>query len=98
MQILIDVSAGQPVEISPEESPGTPTVSNTRNAASRCLIRHLKLFLKDKFDNHVADGYSGTLTLEICAPSGVTEMPSFVGGTRELDLNMVNGLVHLQVN
>ncbi|XP_071103421.1 structural maintenance of chromosomes flexible hinge domain-containing protein 1-like isoform X1 [Haliotis cracherodii] len=94
--ISINVMPGQPVEISPQDSPGTPTVSNTRNAASRCLIRHLKLTLKDKFGNHMGEKYNGRLTLEITAPEGVTEIPCFVGGTKSLDMSMLNGQVHLQ--
>ncbi|XP_041360659.1 structural maintenance of chromosomes flexible hinge domain-containing protein 1-like [Gigantopelta aegis] len=94
--ITITVHPGPPVEISPDQSPGTPTVSNTRNAASRCLIRYLKVLLRDQYKNLVSEGYSGEVELKIVGPTGITEIPVFVGGSRSLTIPLTNGEALLQ--
>ncbi|KAJ8322368.1 hypothetical protein KUTeg_000839 [Tegillarca granosa] len=89
--MTVDVKPGPPVKLAPVEQPGTPTVSNTHNASARCLIRNLRLELRDKFDNPAGLGYSGKVHIEITAPSGETDVPNFIGGTRKLDLTLTNG-------
>ena len=44
----MDIEPGQPVSLVPVQNPGTPTVSNTKNLASRTLLRNLKFELKVK--------------------------------------------------
>ena len=97
LQISITVQPGAPVEISPDLSPGTPTVSNTRNAASRCLLRSLRVSLKDQYRNLVTDGYNGSVELKIVGPPGISEIPVFVGGSRSLTIPLTNGEAVLQV-
>ncbi|XP_060084908.1 structural maintenance of chromosomes flexible hinge domain-containing protein 1-like [Ylistrum balloti] len=89
--ITVDVKPGAPVKLGSMEQPGTPTVSNTHNAAARCVIRSLKVDLRDEFDNTAGLGYSGKINLEIMGMPGVSEVPAFVGGNRTLQFNMSNG-------
>jgi len=44
-QLNFVVNPGKPTKLIPLESPGTPTVSNTRNPQSRTLIRSTKFQL-----------------------------------------------------
>ena len=46
IKLYVDIVPGQPVRLVPVQNPGTPTVSNTKNLASRTLLRSLKFELK----------------------------------------------------
>ena len=45
-QFHVDVHAGAPLKLVPMQQIGTPTVSNTKGANSRTLIRHLDFQLQ----------------------------------------------------
>lgn len=46
MQIVLTANPGPPATLVPLQDPGTPTVSNATNAASRTVIRSLQLELR----------------------------------------------------
>ncbi|XP_025090642.1 structural maintenance of chromosomes flexible hinge domain-containing protein 1-like isoform X1 [Pomacea canaliculata] len=92
--VPVNLKAGQPVKLCPQETLGMPTVSNTRSPGSRCLLRNLKLQLQDKYDNLVTEGYDGEVILTILGPG--TEIPTLVGGTRTSSFPMKNGQATLQ--
>ncbi|KAL8609443.1 hypothetical protein ACOMHN_006630 [Nucella lapillus] len=86
----------------PVESPGVPTVSNTRSATSRCLLRSLKLQLQDKHGNSVEGGYDGEVVATVTSPTGGSEVkggaeiPVLVGDTRSASAPMKRGVATLQ--
>ena len=45
-QITVDIKAAPPMQLLPVDNPGTPTVSNTRAANTRCVVRNLRLELR----------------------------------------------------
>ncbi|XP_060561375.1 structural maintenance of chromosomes flexible hinge domain-containing protein 1-like [Ruditapes philippinarum] len=75
IHIKIDPSA--PVQLVSQDNPGTATVSNTKNYATRCIVRNLKLELRDKYKNHVTKGMNGAIVLEIASATGEKELPVF---------------------
>ncbi|ESO82055.1 hypothetical protein LOTGIDRAFT_135415, partial [Lottia gigantea] len=93
--ITLDVYSGPAVELSPVDSPGIPTVSNTSSTSSRLLIRSLKLLIKDAYGN-LKPECEGEVTVSITG--GVSEIPVFVGnsGSTELSLKLISGVCTLQ--
>ncbi|KAK3088610.1 hypothetical protein FSP39_021256 [Pinctada imbricata] len=89
--ITVDIKPAPPMQLVPNENPGTPTVSNTKNASTRCIVRNLKLDLKDEHGNVSGLGYSGKVHVEIKGPDDVSDIPTFVGGNKKLDFTMTNG-------
>lgn len=99
--ISVTLEPGPPTKLVPLQAPGMPTVSNTRSASSRCLLRSLKLQLQDEFNNPVAKGYDGEVTVALTRSGGILtgssgEMPMLVGGTRTMSVNMKDGQSTLQ--
>jgi hypothetical protein len=45
-QIHIKIDPSAPVQLVSQDNPGTATVSNTKNYATRCIVRNLKLELR----------------------------------------------------
>ncbi|KAK7480666.1 hypothetical protein BaRGS_00028138 [Batillaria attramentaria] len=91
--VSITLKPGSPTKLVPMETPGMPTVSNTRSVSSRCLLRNTKLTLQDKYDNPMGEGYDGEVTVTV---TGSGEMPMLVGGTRTLSVPMKDGQAVLQ--
>ena len=55
-QVPVTVKPGPAAVLVPAEPPGMPTVSNTRSATSRCLLRFLKLQLQVRVARAVTAG------------------------------------------
>lgn len=89
--MTVDIKPAPPMQLLPVDNPGTPTVSNTRAANTRCVLRNLRLELRDQHGNPSGTGYSGKVKVEICGPDDVTEVPCFVGGSKTLDIVLNNG-------
>ncbi|KAL3892332.1 hypothetical protein ACJMK2_004548 [Sinanodonta woodiana] len=94
--IHIAVDPATPTEIFPIQQPGTPTVSNTRNIASRCVLRNLQLQLRDRYGNHVTKGMNGSVQVEILSHDHTPEIPKFVGNNTSLNLTLAGGVCNLQ--
>ncbi|XP_053383340.1 structural maintenance of chromosomes flexible hinge domain-containing protein 1-like isoform X2 [Mercenaria mercenaria] len=80
--IHIKIDPSTPVQLVCLDNPGTATVSNTKNYATRCIVRNLKLELRDKYDNHVTKGMNGSIVLEIASATGEKELPVFAGAAK----------------
>ncbi|XP_055997294.1 structural maintenance of chromosomes flexible hinge domain-containing protein 1-like isoform X2 [Ostrea edulis] len=93
--ITVHIKPAPPMQLLPVDNPGTPTVSNTKVASSRCVVRNLRLELRDCHGNPSGTGYNGKVKVEICGPEDVTEIPCFVGGGRTLDIPLNNGACFL---
>ncbi|XP_074656148.1 structural maintenance of chromosomes flexible hinge domain-containing protein 1-like [Tubulanus polymorphus] len=94
-QIALNVEPAPPAVIVPYQNIGTPTVSNTSKAASRSLIRNLKLELHDKYHNVTGSDVDGYISVEILAPDGVEDIPTFVGNTRTLQVPLQHGFANI---
>lgn len=59
------------------------------------IVLSFFVFLQDKYDNLVTEGYDGEVILTVLGPG--TEIPTLVGGTRTSSFPMKNGQATLQV-
>ncbi|XP_062594603.1 structural maintenance of chromosomes flexible hinge domain-containing protein 1-like [Saccostrea cucullata] len=89
--MTVHIKPAPPMQLLPVDNPGTPTVSNTKATTARCVVRHLRLELRDQHGNASGTGYNGKVKIEICGPEDVTEIPCFVGGSRTLEIPLNNG-------
>lgn len=94
--ITLTALPSMPSKLVPLERIGTPTVSNSKNNTSRCLIKLLHMEIRDQYDNPVGSRCDGSITIMIKAPAGVDEVPAFVGDTRQLVVPLCNGQATLQ--
>lgn len=51
--MTVDIKPAPPMQLLPVDNPGTPTVSNTRAANTRCVLRNLRLELRVCWCFHV---------------------------------------------
>lgn len=94
-QISVFIAPDYPVKMTPLEDPSVPTVSNTQRAANRCLVRHLRLELKDQYDNLAGLRLNGTLNVQITAPTP-GEIPRMVGNVTSIEVPISRGQAFLE--
>ncbi|XP_014770922.1 structural maintenance of chromosomes flexible hinge domain-containing protein 1 isoform X1 [Octopus bimaculoides] len=94
--ISLTVLPSVPTKLVPLETLGTPTVSNSKNNTSRCLIESLLLELRDQFDNPVEPKFDGSVKIVVKALDEVDEIPAFVGPSKQLLVPLLKGRALLQ--
>uniref|UniRef100_A0A6P8HCY5 Structural maintenance of chromosomes flexible hinge domain-containing protein 1-like isoform X2 n=1 Tax=Actinia tenebrosa TaxID=6105 RepID=A0A6P8HCY5_ACTTE len=97
--ITFTAQAGPPVRLEPESVPPTPTVSNTSRITGRCLVKTLKLQLKDKYDNLSGEKLQGKVTIKVISIiDGIDEIPSLANASRnnQIEIPLVKGTATVQ--
>ncbi|KAK3701987.1 hypothetical protein RRG08_017877 [Elysia crispata] len=95
--MTILVGPGHPAVIAVSDGQlTTPTVSNTRSATSRMLIKSLNLELRDEFDNVLDEGYNGKVKIQITSDSNVDEVPCLNNEANVAEFSLINGRCRLQ--
>nr|KAI8727589.1 structural maintenance of chromosomes flexible hinge domain-containing protein 1-like; partial [Biomphalaria glabrata] len=90
------VNPGSPAELISLDRRTTPTVSNTKSAASRTLIKSLVLELRDEFHNSLTKGYNGKVKVQITSAKKMDEIPVFVNGDTLREFPLLAGQCTLQ--
>ncbi|EDO36680.1 predicted protein [Nematostella vectensis] len=94
--MTFSAAAGPPVKLEPEAMPPTPTVSNSqRNANNRCLVKGLRLQLKDRFDNLTGESIRGKVAVSVVSPvDGLDEIPSLcnASASNQIEVHLVKGI------
>lgn len=93
--ISINVLAGKPVKLATQQTFVTPTVSN-KHLQDRLLVRHLKLEMRDIYDNLAGEGLQGELLVQVMNVFSAREIPTLMGGVKSIHIPIVNGQVTLQ--
>ncbi|KAH3712861.1 hypothetical protein DPMN_072619, partial [Dreissena polymorpha] len=62
---------------------GTATVSNVKNFNLRCIVRSLKLEMRDKYNNHVAKGMNGKVNVSVSCQTDEKVLPLLTGMTNK---------------
>ncbi|RUS91661.1 hypothetical protein EGW08_000634, partial [Elysia chlorotica] len=95
--LTITVEPGHPAVLAVSSGHlSTPTVSNTRSATSRTLIKSLDLELRDEFGNVLGKDYNGKVKVQIASDCKVEEMPCFSDDSKTAEFPLTNGRCRLQ--
>ncbi|XP_052765757.1 structural maintenance of chromosomes flexible hinge domain-containing protein 1-like [Mya arenaria] len=94
------IEPGVPVKLFALEELGTATISNSKNVNTRCIVRNLKLELRDKFNNHVTRGMNGCVNVQVSCPTDEKELPMLHGTSsksRVLQFTLAGGSCTIQM-